>query len=248
MALPPYLHGSIKGRSPRTNAAEHRAKKVLVKVDISDFFPSVDEEMVEDILRRQLGASRQVARAGAALLTRHDESDASRTFLPQGSPGSCIVANLVLDRVDRRVQERAQRLGVTYTRYLDDIAVSGDRARELISLVIGLLTREGFRVSRRKLEVVSRRKSQVVTGISVNRTLSPEPEFRDGCMALYREGCMASAERLLQVIAILRGKLAYARSLEGTFSARLAGRLRLLEMRIQDLAVPGDAKDEELAP
>ncbi len=219
-----------------------------MKVDISDFFPSVDEEMVEDILRRQLGASRQVARAGAALLTRHDESDVSRTFLPQGSPGSCIVANLVLDRVDRRIQERAQRLGVTYTRYLDDIAVSGDRARELISLIIGLLTREGFRVSRRKLEVVSRRKSQVVTGISVNRTLSPEPEFRDGCMALYREGCMASAERLLQVIATLRGKLAYARSLEGAFPARLASRLRLLEMRIQDLSLPGSAKDEELAP
>ncbi len=246
MTLPPYLHGSVKGCSPRSNAAEHQGKKILVKLDVADFFPSIDEHMVEEIFRRQLHASRQVARAGAALLTRHDETDPSRTFLPQGSPASSIIANLALDRVDRPVQERARRLGVACTRYVDDIIVSGDRARELIPLVIGLLVREGFRVSRRKLAVVSRGKSQVVTGVTVNRKLSPSREFREGCMDLVYEGQTATPERLMRIIASLRGKLSHARGLQGAFAARLAGRLRLLEMRGEGGPMTGNTANAKL--
>lgn len=245
MTLPPCLHGSVKGRSPRTNAAEHQAKKVLVKLDVTDFFPSIDEDMVEEIFRRQLHAGRQVARAAASLLTRHSEEDPSQTFLPQGSPASSIIANLALDRVDRFVQARARRLGVTYTRYVDDIVVSGDRARELIPLVIGLLVREGFRVSRRKLTVVSRGKSQVVTGVTVNRKLSPPHAFRKTCRELLREGWTAGPERLEQIIASLRGKCSHARGLEGTFAVRLGTRLRLLEIRSEELALTSATKRKE---
>ena len=245
VTLPPCLHGSVKGRSPRTNAAEHQAKKVLVKLDVTDFFPSIDEAMVEEIFRRQLHASRQVARAAASLLTRHSEEDPSQTFLPQGSPASSILANLALDRVDRFVQARARRLGVTYTRYVDDIVVSGDRARELIPLVIGLLVHEGFRVSRRKLTVVSRGKSQVVTGVTVNRKLSPPPAFRKTCRELLQEGRTAGPERLEQIIASLRGKCSYARGLEGTFAARLSTRLRLLEIRSEELALASTTEGKE---
>lgn len=241
---PLYLHGSIKGRSSKTNAAPHRNKACIVKVDVSDFYPSINTSMVEDILRRQLRASRQVARLVAALLTRHDESDPAHTFLPQGSPGSCVIANLVLDRVDRRIKERADRIGIDYTRYVDDIVVSGERARELIPVAIGLLVREGFQISRRKLVVLSRAKSQVVTGVVVNRKLAPTPRFRAGCMALIREGQAASPERLAQIIAKLRGKLSYAHGLEGTFAVRVATRLRLLEMRSEAVDLTQGTKSQ----
>ncbi len=231
MVLPPYLHGSVKGCSPKTNAKVHQAKKVVVKVDVRDFFPSVDEGMAEDVFRRQLHASRQVAHAAAALVTRRDETDPGRTFLPQGSPTSSIIANLVLDRVDRRVKERADRIGVDPTRYVDDIYLSGERARELIPVVIGLLAREGFRISRRKLAIMAGAESQVVTGVTVNRRLSPPREFRADCMDLIREGWSATPERLAELLSKLRGKLSHASRLEGTFAVRLATRLRLLEMR-----------------
>lgn len=219
-----------------------------MKLDVAAFFPSIDEHMVEEIFLRQLHTSRQVARAGAALLTRHDETDPPRTFLPQGSPASSIIANLALDRVDRAVQGRARRWDVDYTRYVDDIVLSGDRARELIPLVIGLLVREGFRVSRRKLAVLSRGKSQVVTGVTVNRKLSPSREFRKGCMDLVHEGQTATPERLMQIITKLRGKLSHARGLEGAFAARLASRLRLLEMKNEALGLPEGAEGQESLP
>lgn len=231
VCLPSYLHGSIKGRSSKTNATPHRGKSCVVRVDVRDFFPSITANVVETALRRQLRASRQVADLAAALLTRVDERDPVQTFLPQGSPASSVVANLVLDRVDRRVKECADRFEVEYTRYVDDITVSGDRARDLIAATIGLLQREGLRVSRRKLTVTSRGGSQVVTGVTVNRKLAPRREFREVCMALVQEAEAASPARRKEILVTLRGKLAYARGLEGTFPDRLAKRLERLEAK-----------------
>ncbi len=76
-------------------------------------------------------------------------------------------------------------------------------------------------------------RSQIVTGMNVDRKLSTASQFRGGCMALIREGQAAAPPRLQQIVTILRGKLSYARSREGTFAVRLEKRLRHLEDRLK---------------
>jgi len=235
LIFPPDLHGGLPGGSPKRLASHHRQQPVVVRIDVADFFPSVTAEMVEDIFGTQLRCSPQVARRIARLLTLRKEDGS--TFLPQGSPASTVVANLVLDRFDRRVRLAAKRCDVRYDRYVDDLVFSGEKARMVISIAIGLLASEGFRISRRKLEVMSNSGAQVAVGLRLNKRLSPSPKFRRSCaelIALVRN--TEDRETIRRLRGRLRGKLAHARACEGTFSRRLDVRISVLE---QELSIRG---------
>lgn len=219
LAFGNYVHGCLKGKSPRTLAQYHRGQRVVIRVDIEDFFPSISFATVERLLRERLGASGQVGRLIARLLTRGLGASGER-FLPQGSPASPLMANLALMKFDRNIDTAARRIGARYGRYVDDIVVSGDRARDLIPIVIGYLRREGFKVARRKLLVMPRGRRQVAVGLNLQRTLSPTADFRSGCEMLLVRGRDPSADRSL-LAARLAGKLSYAGSCEGAFARRL---------------------------
>lgn len=231
LVFPPDLHGGLPGGSPKSLASHHREQPVVARIDVADFFPSVTADMVEGVFRTQLRCSPQVARRIARLLTLRKEDGS--TFLPQGSPASTVVANLVLDRFDRRIRLAAKRCNVRYDRYVDDLVFSGENARMIISIAIGLLASEGFRISRQKLEVMSNSGAQVAVGLRLNKKLSPSPKFRRSCaelIALIRS--TDDRETIRRLTARLRGKLAHARTCEGTFSRRLDVRVSVLDREL----------------
>jgi len=93
--------------------------------------------------------------------------------LPQGSPTSPALANLAAFGLDRRLEGLAARFGATYTRYADDLTLSGERtlmqrAGRIIALVEAIAADEGFRVNDAKTRVRSRAQRQLVTGLVVN--------------------------------------------------------------------------------
>jgi retron-type reverse transcriptase len=93
--------------------------------------------------------------------------------LPQGSPTSPALANLAAFGVDRRLAGLAARFGATYTRYADDLTLSGDRtlirkAGGIVAVVEAIAADEGFRVNDAKTRVRSRAQRQLVTGLVVN--------------------------------------------------------------------------------
>lgn len=225
--FPSYVYGGIKGRSARQFAARHRNKSCVIRLDVVEFFPSITALMVENVFKRQLRCSNEVARLAARLLTRVESGG---TFLPQGCPTSTTVANLVLVPEDRRIEPEAARLGVEYGRYIDDIALSGRDARLLIPLAIGVLKSAGFRVSRRKLNVMAHSSAQDLVGLNVKGRLKPKRSFEKSCLALLRQATDTHApgarETLLQS---LKGKLAYARPFGGQFPIRLAHFIDTLE-------------------
>jgi RNA-directed DNA polymerase len=225
--FPSYVYGGIKGRSARQFAVRHRNKSCVIRLDINEFFPSITALMVENVFKRQLRCSKDVASLAARLLTR---AKLGRTFLPQGCPTSTTVANLVLVPEDRRIQPEAARLDVEYGRYLDDIALSGRDARLLIPLAIGVIRGAGFRVSRRKLDVMAHSGTQDLVGLNVKSRLRPKRSFEKSCIGLLRQATDARVpqdrEKLLQS---LKGKLAYAKSFGGQFPVRLARSIDTLE-------------------
>ena len=93
--------------------------------------------------------------------------------LPQGSPTSPALANLAALTFDRRLAGLAGRFGATYTRYADDLTLSGDRAllrraRRIVALVETIAADEGFRLNDSKTRVRSQAQRQLVTGLVVN--------------------------------------------------------------------------------
>jgi retron-type reverse transcriptase len=139
-----------------------------VRLDVRDFFTSTSAVRVVGYFRR-IGWDAEAA----ALLGRLCTHEGG---LPQGAPTSPRLANLVNYGLDARLSRFAQRNGLAYTRYADDMTFSlGDEATKLSAGVgeivhrVGFeLHRLGYRLNTRKTRVYRRHNRQVVAGLVVN--------------------------------------------------------------------------------
>jgi RNA-directed DNA polymerase len=198
----PAAHGFRPGRSAATNASSHCGRAVVIRFDLTDFFPSVIVGRVFALFRT-LGYPTSVARLLAGLCTTRlpravwearpnptvDGSDHSTwqrfgaRHLPQGTPTSPAIANLVAFRLDHRLTGLAANLDATYTRYADDLTFSGGLdlgrcTKRLTALVALIAGEEGFTLNHRKTRVLRQGGRQMVTGVVVNaRPNLPRVEF-----------------------------------------------------------------------
>jgi RNA-directed DNA polymerase len=191
----PASHGFVPGRSARTHAAEHSGREVVIRLDLEDFFASVEARRVFGIFR-EAGYPEAVAHALTGLCSNvvpvtewaavPRPSDPPRLaahwrlgsrlatpHLPQGAPTSPALANLAAFRLDRRLAGLAETLGARYTRYADDLVLSGPRAlrpgaARLAELAAEIAREEGFRLNHAKTRAMGRGGRQQVCGVVVN--------------------------------------------------------------------------------
>ena len=88
--------------------------------------------------------------------------------LPIGAPTSPAIANLVMLPVDRALAKVAARHGVAYTRYADDLTLSGDDPARLLPFLREVVGKLGYRLDPKKTNFFRRGRRQVVTGLVVN--------------------------------------------------------------------------------
>ena len=130
-------HGFVAGRGIVTNASPHVSKAVVVNLDLSDFVPTITFFRVRAVFERY-GYSGSVATVLALLSTECPrtsvtyagtkyESATGPRGLPQGAPTSPGLSNQVARKLDKRLLGVALKLGLTYTRYADDLTFSGGR-------------------------------------------------------------------------------------------------------------------------
>lgn len=115
--FPDCVTGYVRGKSIRHHVSPHVGAESLVKFDLKDFFPSIRVETVTDIFFK-IGYVRSVARTLAALATVCDR-------LPQGASTSPALSNIYMSNFDRKLDSYSKDRGFTYTRYADDIVISG---------------------------------------------------------------------------------------------------------------------------
>jgi len=116
--------GFVKQRNILTNALPHVGTKVVVNLDLENFFPSVGYPRVKGIFRK-IGYSEEVATLCARLTTEAPvsafELDGTRYFvrtgeaaLPQGAPTSPALSNILCRRLDKRLRGAAAKLDADY--------------------------------------------------------------------------------------------------------------------------------------
>lgn len=160
--LNPHAEGFRRHHSILTNSQRHVGQKVVVKLDIEDFFPSIGSERIHGLFAR-LGYPRQVT----WLLTR---LTTCRGALPTGAPTSPALSNLVCRRLDRRLSAIGERMGFAYSRYADDITLSSQNPRmvQLLPFLREVIGEEGFRPKASKTRILRDGGRQKVTGVVVN--------------------------------------------------------------------------------
>jgi hypothetical protein len=197
---PPHdaAHGFVANRSVLTFAREHVGRRVVLRLDLEDFFLSIGSARIAAIFRR-LGYPAPVARvltglcctvtpddviaAARPALDFHSATRMRSAHLAQGAPTSPALSNLTSFRLDCRLRALAHAAGASYSRYADDLAFSGGRAFErgvshFIVHASAIALKEGFRVRHRKTLVMRAGGRQSLTGLVLNERLNvPRPEY-----------------------------------------------------------------------
>ncbi len=172
MKLPKWAIAYKKGRSLKDNAKHHVNKKVIVKLDIKNFFDNIIFNKVyescfnETLYPKSLGV----------LLTN---LCCYNNKLPQGAPTSGYISNLVMRSFDERITNYCNKFEISYTRYCDDMTFSGDfNISELICYVKELLKENGFLLNKYKTRIIYQNNRQLVTGIVVNEKVSISKKYK----------------------------------------------------------------------
>lgn len=107
-----------KSKSILDNAEAHFGNAYLIHYDLRDFFDTIFSGRVKaELLKRTFDTDSVKFILKWCLFKGH---------LPQGAPTSPFLSNLVCENLDKRFSALAEKIGATYTRYADDIVISGD--------------------------------------------------------------------------------------------------------------------------
>lgn len=197
---PSLSHGFERKRSIITNAMMHLGKKNVLNIDLENFFGSFNFGRVRGffIKNNNFKLKPNVATVIAQIACHNDE-------LPQGSPCSPVITNLITHALDIRLASLAKSNSCTYSRYADDITFS---SREKIfpvkimcddtgNYVAGKklrseIERSGFFINHKKTRIQFKDSRQDVTGLIVNKKPNTRREYwrtaRAQCNSLFNTG------------------------------------------------------------
>lgn len=216
------------GTSIRKNAERHLHSRFMLKMDFSNFFPSISA--VDLRLHLELHCGERYSPSDRQVIAR------ACTWLPQrtsglqlciGAPSSPLLSNSVMYRFDCALSEKAKSDGVIYTRYADDITLSSINEGVLsdysdyVTETLATLAYPQIRVNHQKTVHASRAGRRVVTGI----VLTPDEGISVGrdrkrlARSMFHRrtmGLLTTDES-----AALDGLLAFIDSVEPGFSGRL---------------------------
>ncbi|MEA3541874.1 MAG: retron Ec67 family RNA-directed DNA polymerase/endonuclease [Pseudomonadota bacterium] len=196
-------HGFAKHLSIVTNAAVHKRRRYVLNLDIKDFFPSINFGRVRGmfIKDKRFALDPKIATL-IAQIACHDH------VLPQGSPCSPVISNVVGHLLDIRLVRFAKAQKCTYSRYADDITFStnakafppdiaapvagSEHDWTLGAALLKEIEKAGFEVNPTKTRMQYRGSRQVATGLLVNEKPNVRPEYyrtvRAMCWSLFNSG------------------------------------------------------------
>lgn len=188
-------HGFKRGLSIRTNAKKHRNRRYVFNIDLIDFFGSINFGRVRGFLikDKRFNLDPKVATILAQIAC-------FKKSLPQGSPCSPVVSNLIGNILDTHMVRLASRTRCTYTRYADDLTFSTNKRCFPQSIAIQsdddnhawipgpellrLINRSGFAINPKKTRMQYHCSRQEVTGLVVNKKVNIRHEYRHSVRAM----------------------------------------------------------------
>ena len=191
-------HGFKRKCSIITNARQHRHRRWVFNLDLEDFFPSINFGRVRGFLlkNRDFELHEDVATVIAQIACYENS-------LPQGSPCSPVISNLVAHLLDMRLVKFASAAGCTYSRYADDLTFSTNKNKCPVDIAVPsgtdgvashlwlpgvtlqkVIERTGFRINAKKTHLMYRASRQDVTGLVVNEKINVRWEYRHNVRAM----------------------------------------------------------------
>lgn len=172
-------HGYVIERSIKTNAEIHVNKRIVINIDLKDFFTSINFGRVRGLfLKYPFSFTEDIATLLAQICCFNGT-------LPQGAPSSPILSNYICWRLDNQLLSLAKKYKINYSRYADDITFSTnlkklpkeigtivDNTLCLSSEFISIIENNGFKINYKKVRFALKNNRQEVTGLIVNKKVN----------------------------------------------------------------------------
>lgn len=172
LSVSPYATAYHAGATLSANAEPHVGKRYLLKLDLSDFFGHIRFDAVYSAAFNTIYFPKQIGAMLTALCCRGD-------VLPQGAPTSPALSNLVMKNFDNNFGAWCQKHGMEYTRYCDDISVSGNAPLyPAFRKARSWLERSGYEINEGKTHFITNASRQTVTGLTVNEKLGVPSDYK----------------------------------------------------------------------
>jgi hypothetical protein len=162
---PDHVHGFVAKRSTFTNASAHLGKACVLRVDLEDFFPSITSAQLKAELEKQ-GYDEKAAVLAVSIVTIAGK-------LPIGLSTSPFLSNLAFQDTDRVLAAYATAEGLSFTRYVDDLAFSGEVTDRHLAGIERILNDAGWSINTSKTAFMRRGGPQYVTGLYVGAADRP---------------------------------------------------------------------------
>jgi retron-type reverse transcriptase len=161
-----HAKGFKKNTNIVDNAKLHVEKELVINLDLKDFFPSITYAQIYRIFC-YFGYNNQVSHLLTKLCTNNEN------VLPQGSPASPSISNIVSLKLDKRLSKLADTYKATYSRYADDVSFSGSKyIKNILSIAYKIINDEKFEINEQKVRLQYCFMKQEVTGLIVNKKVT----------------------------------------------------------------------------
>ena len=214
--LHPAAHGFVAGKSCVTNAKPHQQKQYVLNLDVKDFFPSISLAKIRECLKEDNLPEWVLYWLPVCFAPAKCESD---MVLATGACTSPVLSNLYMRELDSFFFDCAQNENLSYTRYADDMTISGDipdKGRHIVRSIESWLIEYGLTLNRKKTKLMPYYQKQVVTGILVNNEkLSLPRKYKERSFAEVRGNTFESLSPELA------GSMEYIRSVDPSFYMKL---------------------------
>ncbi|EFJ2921901.1 RNA-directed DNA polymerase [Escherichia coli] len=157
-----YAKGFVRGKSILDNAKPHEGNQYVLNLDLQDFFTNVKASHVYTLFKN-IGYNNNIAFILTSFCTKGG-------YLPQGAPTSPALSNLVCLRLDHRISTYCKKRALTYTRYADDLCISGNKIlilQKASYLTKDIICNEGFIINSKKEKFLGPKVRREVTGLTV---------------------------------------------------------------------------------
>ncbi len=158
-----------KGRNIRDNAELHRKNNYLLRVDFTDFSPSIRTiDIATLLLNKNDRLPQKLSRNDVSLVTSIVCKNGRLTI---GAPSSPIISNTILYEFDNRIAETCANYSVTYSRYADDLFFSTNKPNVLDKILknvieeVSLIQNPKLSINNQKTVFTSRKRQRNVAGV-----------------------------------------------------------------------------------
>lgn len=214
--------------SIKDNALQHVNSDFLLKMDFQNFFNRIKPKLFFDTLKiNNITLSTQDEEILARLLFWKPGLKRSKTLvLSVGAPSSPMITNFVMYSFDFMMDDWCKKMGITYTRYADDITFSTKRKDILFSVpkVVRRILRKtvpGLSVNESKTVYSSKAHNRHITGVTItceNKLSLGRLKKRHISSLIYR---FTKGELPMEELSYLKGIISFAYNIEPMFLSRM---------------------------